>query len=97
MAARVFAVLAALFLVSAVAIGTLTPPGLTLGQGLVMLDRGGPSWLRDHSASWVWDWLEVPFMVRPLWLMPACIGLICVGLAASLNLGNASPSRRGRS
>lgn len=97
MAARIFAVLAALFLVSAVAIGTLTPPGLTLGQGLVMLDRGGPAWLRDHSAGWMWDWLEYPFMVRPLWLIPACLGLICAGMALSLNLGNASQSRRRRS
>ena len=42
MAARIFAVLAALFLVSAVAIATLTPQGLTLGQGLLMMDRGLP-------------------------------------------------------
>ena len=93
MAARVFAVLAALFLVASVAIGTLAP-GLTLGQGLVMLDHAGPVWLREHSAAWLWNWLEVPFMVRPLWLIPACLGLICAGMAASLNLGSASPRRR---
>lgn len=97
MVARVFAVLAALFLVGSVAIGTLTPPGLTLGQGLVMLDHGGPAWFREHSAAWIWNWLEVPFMVRPLWLLPACLGLICAGMAASLNLGNSPQSRRRRS
>jgi hypothetical protein len=97
MAARVFAVLAALLLVSAVAIGTLTQPGMTLGQGILLLDRGALLWLRDHSAAWMWDWTELPFLVRPLWLIPACLGLICAGMAASLNLGNASPSRRRRS
>jgi hypothetical protein len=94
MAARIFAVLAALLLVASVAIGTLTPPGLTLGQGMVMLDRGGPTWLREHSAAWLWNFVEVPFMIRPLWLIPACLGLICAGMAMTLNLGSASPRRR---
>jgi hypothetical protein len=97
MMARVFAVLAAFFLVSAVAIGTLTQPGLTLGQGILMLDRAAFVWLREHSMPWIWDWLELPFMVRPLWLIPACLGLICAGMAATLNLGSTSPSRRRRS
>ncbi len=94
MIARVFAVLSALFLVASVAIGALTPPGLTLGQGLLMLDRNGPNWLREHSLAWMWNWIEVPFMVRPLWLIPACLGLICAGMATTLNLGDASPRRR---
>jgi hypothetical protein len=97
MAARIFAVLAALCLVAAVALGTLAPPGLTLGQGLLMLARSGPAWLRDHSTTWMWDWLEYPFMVRPLWLIPACLGLVFAGLAFTLNLGSTSPSRRRRS
>jgi hypothetical protein len=96
MLARVFAVLAALLLVGAVALGTLAPPGLTLGQGLVMLDHSGVTWLREHSTAWIWNWIEVPFMVRPLWLIPACLGLICAGMAASLNLGS-TPARRRRS
>ncbi len=97
MAARLFAVLAALLLVGSVAIGTLTPPGLTLGQGLVMLDHDGLAWLREHSVAWMWNWLEVPFMVRPLWLVPACLGLICAGMATTLSLGNSPQSRRRRS
>lgn len=94
MVARIFAVFAAIFLVASVAIGALTPPGLTLGQGMAMLDRNGPTWLREHSLMLLWNWIEVPFMQRPLWLIPACLGLICVGMATTLNIGDASPRRR---
>lgn len=97
MVARVFAVLAALLLVLAVAIASLTPAGMTLGQGLLMLDGGSPAWLRAHTGAWLWNWLEMPFLVRPLWLVPACLGVICAGMAATFNQGNASPSRRRRS
>lgn len=94
MAARLFAVFAALLLVASIAIGTLMPPGITLGQALALMDRAGPAWLREHSNAWLWNWLEVPFMVRPLWLIPAFLGLICAGMATTLNLGDASPRRR---
>ncbi len=93
MAARVFAVLAALLLVAAVAAATLLPQGTTLGQALAMLDHDGPNWLREHSAAWLWNWIEVPFMVRPIWLIPAFLGLICAGMATMLN-ADASPRRR---
>ena len=94
MAARVFAVFAALLLVASIAIGTLLPANMTLGQALALLDRGTPGWLRENSATWLWNWIEVPMMVRPLWLIPACLGLICAGMATTLNLGDASPRRR---
>jgi hypothetical protein len=94
MAARVFAVFAALLLVASIAIGTLMPPGLTLGRALALMDPGNPGWLRDHSVPWLWNWIEVPFMVRPLWLIPAFLGLICAGMATTLNIGDASPRRR---
>lgn len=94
MAARVFAVLAALLLVAAVAIATLMPQGFTLRQSIALLDQEGPIWLRDHSAPWLWTWVEAPFMVRPIWLLPAFLGLICAGMATTLNLGDASPRRR---
>ncbi len=93
MAARVFAVLAALLLVAAVAGAALLPLGTTLGQALALLDRDGPNWLREHSSAWMWNWTEMPFMVRPIWLIPAFLGLICAGMATTLNL-DASPRRR---
>lgn len=97
MASRVLAVLAALFLVTAVAIAALTPIGMTLGQGLLVLDAGLLAWLQRHSLGWAWTWIETPFLLRPLWLIPAGAGLVCAGAAASLNFGKSSPSRRKRS
>ncbi len=96
-ASRVLAALAALFLVLAVAIASLTPLGMTLGQGLMLLDGGWLAWLQKHSASWAWTGIELPFLLRPLWLIPAAVGLICAGAAATLNFGKPSPSRRKRS
>jgi len=97
MAARVFAVLAAAFLVVAVGIAALLPLGLTLTRGLLMIDEGVVAWLQQHSLPWAWNWLLLPFLQRPLWLLPASFGLICAGLALTFNLGKPSPSRRRRS
>ena len=97
MAARIFMVLAALLLVSAVAIAALTPVGLTLAQALLQFDGASLGWLRLHSSAWLFDWLETPLLVRPLWLLPASAGVVCAGMAASFNLGKTSPSRRRRS
>ena len=96
-ASRVLAALAAMFLVMAVAIASLTPLGMTLGQGLMLLDGGWLAWVQKHSASWMWSGVELPFLLRPLWLIPAALGLICAGAAASLSFGKPSPSRRKRS
>ena len=97
MAARIFAILAAVFLVLAVGIAALTTFQLTLGQGLLMLNPSWLDWLRSHSATWVWNWIETPFLLRPLWLLPACIGVVCAGIATSCNFGNPSATRRRRS
>ncbi len=95
--ARIFIVLAALLLVSAVAIAALTPLGMTLGQGLVSTSVATAEWLHAHSPDWAWERLAQPLLVRPLWLLPAALGVICAGVAASCSFGTASPSRRRRS
>ena len=97
MTARIFAVLAAIFLVVSIGIAALTPLGLTLAQWLLSLNATAVDWAHTHSPAWVWTWIELPFLLRPLWLLPACLGVIAGGLALSLNLGRASPSRRRRS
>ena len=97
MAARVFAVLAAFFLVVAVGIAALTPLGQTLAQGLLQVDPKAMEWLRLHSPALLLTWVEMPFLLRPLWLLPACLGVVLGGLAATFNLGKATTSRRRRS
>ncbi len=97
MTARIFAILAAVFLVAAVGIAALTPLGMTLAQGLLQVDKGFVEWARSHSLPWIWTWIEMPFLLRPLWLLPACLGVICAGLAMTFNLGKASTTRRRRS
>ena len=93
MLARLFTVFAAAFLVAAVALVALTPPDLTLAEALAMAGGSVGPWLERHSTAWLLTWVERPLLVRPLWLIPLALGIICAGVAASVS-GSASPSRR---
>jgi len=94
MLSRVFTVLAALFLVMAVAVVALAPAGMTLSRGMAMVNDRADGWLRSHSPDLLRQWVEVPLLSRPLWLLPAALGFICAGAAVSCSLGTTSPSRR---
>ncbi|MBN8908116.1 MAG: hypothetical protein J0H99_16085, partial [Rhodospirillales bacterium] len=89
---RVLAVLSAALLVGAVALATLGPPRLPLGQALFMFDHDAMQGLRsavEHVAGdWVWRIVVVPMLVRPAWLIPAGLGLICGGAALSASTRN---------
>ena len=93
---RILAVLSAILLVGSVAIGTIGPPGTPLGEALYLLDEGLVERLHDiialHVAEWAWSNLAVPLLLRPAWLVPAAMGLICAGMA--LSLSNRKPARR---
>ena len=97
MVSRIFAVLAAVFLVVAIGIAALTSYSSALGQEIVALYPNGLVWGQGHSAAWVWEWVVRPFLIRPAWLLPACIGVVCAGIATTINMGRAAPSRRRRS
>jgi len=88
-AQRIFAVLAAMLLVGAVALATLGPPEVPLGQVVFMVDHDLMSALHSgiekHVAAWVWNYVVQPLMVRPAWLVPACVGLLCAGLSLTLS------------
>jgi hypothetical protein len=88
-AQRVLAVLAAMLLVGAVAVAVLGPPSVPLGQVLFMVDHDLMEMLHGfigtHLANWLWDSVLVPVMVRPAWLVPAALGLICAGASLSLS------------
>ena len=88
-AQRILAVLAAMLLVGAVALAMLGPPEVPLGQVLFMVDHdlmnAVHSFIEQHLAGWLWDYLVVPLMLRPAWLVPAALGLILGGMSLSLS------------
>lgn len=88
-AQRVLAVISAILLVAAVAIATFGPESISLGQALYLLDHDVlaklPNWATHLLGKWVWVSVIQPLLVRPAWLVPASVGLICVGLAVSLS------------
>ncbi len=88
-AQRILAVLAAMLLVGAVALAMLGPPGVPLGQALFMVDHdlmeAVHTFIGTHMATWLWDYLVVPLMLRPAWLVPAALGLLCGGMSLSLS------------
>lgn len=97
---RILAVVAAILLVGSVALATLGPPGVPLGQLLLMLDHDLTDALRSgieqYLASWIWEDVVEPLLLRPAWLLPAAIGLLCAGAAFSVPARKAAgrPHRR---
>jgi hypothetical protein len=89
-AQRILAVLAAMLLVGAVALAMLGPPGVPLGQVLFMIDHdlvnAAHTFIGTHLATWLWDYLVVPLMLRPAWLVPAALGLLAGGMSLSLSI-----------
>jgi hypothetical protein len=88
-AQRILAVLAAMLLVGAVALAMLGPPAVPLGQALFMLDHdlmdAMHSGVERYLATWLWDYVAMPLMLRPAWLVPAALGLVCGGMSLSLS------------
>jgi hypothetical protein len=101
-ALRVFAVLAAALLVTAVALGSMLPPDEPLSQVFAELDGtllpALQSFELRHLGGWMWQDVTVPLLVRPSWLMPLALGILCVGAVTTLNwLKTPSRPRRRRS
>ena len=101
MVAKILAVIAAVMLVGAVAAGTLGPPDMSLGEALASLDHlrvtAMEAYIRTHLSAWFWDHPVRAVMDRPVWLLPACAGLLFAGgamTAASLQKAPASRRRR---
>jgi hypothetical protein len=98
MAGKVFAVLAAIFLVGAFALATLAAPDMPLGEGLYELDHGALDSVRaavtHHLSPWVWKALVTPLLIRPVWLIPAALGLLFTGAALTATSHQAHRSRR---
>jgi hypothetical protein len=87
-ASRALAVLAAAAFVGAFALATLFPPLSTLAQLVAWDDPHGLYTLHDfvvgHSSAWVWTNLALPVLLRPAWLLPVCLGVLCAGGATTI-------------
>ena len=102
MVAKILAILAAALLVGAVAVGTLAPQEMTLREALTAIDAGRfgaiESYVRNHLSAWLWDHPMMSLLIRPVWLLPACAGLLLAGSAMTVaNSAKAPNSRRRRS
>ena len=98
-APRILAVLSAILLVGAVALAMFGVRAMSLEIALGQLDsglvEGMRSWISRNLGAWTWARLIYPFLIRPAWLLPAFLGLICSGLAVSLSYrGNARRSHK---
>jgi hypothetical protein len=94
-AQRVLAVLAAVLLIASVSLAILGPVGVPLGQALILVDRSildtVQAAIDQHLAHWIWTYVWLPWLVRPAWLLPASLGLVCAG--ASMTLASREAAR----
>lgn len=85
---RVLAVISAVLLVAAVGIATFGPQSLSLRQALYLFDHDLierlPLWSSRVLGNWMSSSVIQPLLVRPAWLIPASMGLVCMGLSLSL-------------
>jgi hypothetical protein len=98
---RVFSVLAAALLVAAVAVATLAPSGMSVLEALNeavpdMLD-GMRHAMTGRFGAFVMQYVVTPLLIRPLWLLPTSLGLVCVGVAASCFPSPSGHTKRRRS
>ena len=96
---RILAVLSAILLVSAVALAMVGPRAVSLEIALLQIDRGLVEGLRGATVRflgpWTWSHIMVPVLIRPVWLLPAGLGLILTGIALSIpNRNNPRRSTR---
>ena len=100
MVAKILAVLAAAFMVGAVAVGTLGPPDMTLGEALSALDHirlaAVEAYVRTHLSAWIWEHPVTSLLVRPVWLVPAAAGLLMAGSAMTVASAYKAPNSRRR-
>ena len=100
MLAKILAVLSAVMLVGAVAVGTLGPPDMTLAEALARLDHASMTavegYVRTHVANGLWDSPITALLMRPVWLVPAAAGLVLAGGALTVVQSQKAPNSRRR-
>jgi hypothetical protein len=86
---RALAVAAAVLFVLAVGVATFGAGSMSLGQALYLIDQGAVdkllTWASRAFGPWIWGSVMQPLLVRPAWLLPAALGIVCAGLSLSLS------------
>jgi hypothetical protein len=94
---RIFAVLAAALLVGAFGLLVLMPDGMTLDQAMASFNPLLVGHLRhfvQHSlGAAAWSHVFMPLLVRPVWLIPLCLGMVCAGVSVTTGTPTESPRR----
>lgn len=100
MVAKILAVLSAAMLVGAVAVATLGPQEMSLGDALHALDQlhfaAVQAYIRTHVSAWLWDHPVTSLLVRPPWLLPAILGVLLAGAAMTTATSQKAPTSRRR-
>ena len=100
MVAKTLAILAAILLVGAVAVATLGPQDVSLGEALNTLDHirlaAVEAYVRTHWSAWLWEHPVTSLLVRPPWLPPAVIGVLLAGAAMTTATSQKAPNSRRR-
>ena len=98
--AKILAVLAAALLVGSIALATLGPQEMSLGEVLNALDHlrfaAVEAYVRTHISAWVWDHPVRSLLVRPPWLLPATVGVLLAGAAMTTATSQKAPNSRRR-
>ncbi len=91
MLGKTAAAMGAFCLVLSFALAALMSPFQTLAELLLMLRPHWLEWFNQPVATgfvgWVWRNLAIPVLVRPDWMLPMMLGLVCVGIAAQITWG----------
>ncbi len=88
---RVAMVVAAVALVFAGGLAISLPPDTALAAALLAFDPGSVDALQDWVLGWgsagrtLWRFGIEPLLWRPVWFLPAALGLIAGGVALTLS------------
>ena len=84
---RIFAVIAAVLLVGSVGLAALLPGGISLRESISQLDTDALGQMQRVLVGALghgfWQVIMLPILARPVWMLPTCLGVICIGGAVT--------------
>ena len=85
---KIMAACGAFFLVVSFALAVLQPPFQSLASLIITLDPAALPVIdatpTGRLARYLWEQVVIPVLIRPDWMLPTMLGLVCVGIAAQL-------------